>query len=90
MEIEIIEDKKNRLVFDIKGKSYDFCNMLKQELHNDKNVKIASYKVDHPLINIPRMLVETDGTSPKDALLSASQRIKKTADKFKKEVSKSV
>lgn len=91
MEIKIIEDKKNKIIFESDELGHTFCNLLKKELLNDKNVKVATYSVAHPLTSSPRMIVETDsGSDPKKALLAAVQRIKKISEKFNKEFSKEV
>jgi len=79
MEIVYLENTKYRIVFDIKGGSHSIANALKQELWNDKDVKIAAYSVEHPLIGIPRIIVETS-TGKKEAqkaILDAISRLKK-------------
>lgn len=84
MEIKVLEGKKNRLVIEIKGEGHTFCNALKKELWNDSHVKIAAYKIEHPLVGIPKLIVETDGKEmPKKALTEAAKRLGKLADKFK-------
>ena len=91
MDINIIEDKKNKLVFESEGIGHTFCNVLKKELWNDKHVKVATYNIKHPLVSRPKMIIETDGSEdPKKALLAAVQRLKKVNEKFKKEFSKEV
>ena len=89
MEINVIEEKKNRLSFELKGQGNTFCNILKDELWNDKHVTVATYTIKHPLLGIPFMIVETDGhKSPKQALESAAERVADKADKLKKEAKK--
>jgi DNA-directed RNA polymerase subunit L len=90
MEIKIVEEEKNKLVFEIIGVSHGFCNMLKEELQKDSHVKYATYKVEHPLVNIPKFMVETDGADPKKTILSAVSKLKTFADKTKKELSASL
>lgn len=86
MEIKILDDKKNKLVLEVKGADHTLCNALKTELWNDKHVKIATYSIRHPQISVPQIIVETDGdVSPKNALINAIQRLHKTNEKFKKE-----
>ena len=84
MEVKVLEESKNRIVIEIKGEDHTFCNALKQELWNDKDVKVASYKIDHPLIGVPQFLVETKGKDPKKVLMDAAKRLQKELDKFKK------
>ena len=58
--IKIIEESKNKVVFNVKGKTHGFCNILRKELLKDKHVKIAAYRIDHPLVNESEIMVETD------------------------------
>lgn len=89
MEIKVIEDKKTRFVFELSKVSHGFCNMLKDQLWKEGHVRAAAYKVEHPLVNIPRFLVETDGdVSPKNALLSAIKKLDNVSDKLIKELKK--
>lgn len=91
MELNIVEEKKNKIVFESDNLGHTFCNVLKKELWNDKHVKVATYSVSHPLVSKPRMIVETDtNETAKQALLSAVTRLKKTSEKFKKEFTKEV
>ncbi len=83
MEINVLEDKKNKLIFEIKGIQQGILNSLKNELYNDKHVKVATYSVNHPLIGKPKMILETDGAAPREILAKAASRLKKINDKFK-------
>tara|TARA_Y100000296_G_scaffold58895_1_gene67906 strand:+ start:150 stop:425 length:276 start_codon:yes stop_codon:yes gene_type:complete len=82
MEINVIEKSKNKIVFELKGEDDTFCNALKDELYNDSNVKIASYRIDHPLINIPRFILEIKSGDVKKSLVDATKRLKKLSVKF--------
>ncbi|MDP3698506.1 MAG: DNA-directed RNA polymerase subunit L [Nanoarchaeota archaeon] len=86
MEFTVLEESKTKLVFELKGETHTFCNLLKDELLNAKGVVTASYRVDHPLIGVPRFLVETKGAEPRKALKDALASIKKKAESFRKEV----
>ena len=90
MEIKILEEKKNRMIIELDGESHSFCNALKKELWNDKSVKSAGYNIEHPLVGIPKIVVETDGKDPKKALIDAAGRLKKQFDSMKSEFLKSV
>lgn len=82
MELKIIEDTKNKVIIEIHGENNTFANALKQELWNDEDVKTSGYHVDHPLTNVPRLVVETKNSEAKKALQEAVKRLEKTADKF--------
>jgi len=84
MEASILEESKDKLVVSIKGEDHTFCNLLREELTNDKDVTVAAYRINHPLVGIPNMLIETKGKDPKKALLEATARIKKTFEGIKK------
>ena len=84
MKVKILKEKKNRLTIEIREEGHVFCNALKKELWNDSHVKVAAYKIDHPLVGVPTVVVETDGKeSPKKALTEAAKRLSKVADNFK-------
>ena len=69
MEINIIEEKKNKLIFELKGASHTLCNALKAELLNDSNIKVATYSIRHPLVGQPRFIVETSSTEPRKVII---------------------
>jgi DNA-directed RNA polymerase subunit L len=82
MEIEVKEQKKNKIIFKLKGSTHTLCNLLKQELLNDSHVKVATYSIKHPLTSPPRFIVETDGEDVKKVLIAAAEKVKKNNDKF--------
>lgn len=88
MEFKVLEESKNKLLFELKGETHTFCNALKNELHQIKGVSIATYKIDHPLIGMPQFVLETKGIEPRKALQEALKNLKKKAEQFKKEVGK--
>ncbi|MBN2112260.1 hypothetical protein JW707_04125, partial [Candidatus Woesearchaeota archaeon] len=51
---------------------------------NDKHVKNAGYRIDHPLVGIPNLMVETDGADPRKTISAAVKRLAKSAEDFKK------
>ena len=77
MEINVLEDKKKRLVFELKGEGHTICNALREELWNDKSITVAAYNISHPLTAAPKFIIETSGKSPKTALKAAITRLKK-------------
>ena len=88
MKFDVLEGKKNRLVFEIDGMGHSYLNILKNELWNDDHVKVATYNIKHPQVSKPKFILETDGDrSPKAALSGAVSRLKKLSDKFRKEMS---
>jgi DNA-directed RNA polymerase subunit L len=90
VELNIIEETKNKLIVNIEGEGHTVCNALRKELWNDKSVKIAGYKVEHPDVGIPQLVVETSAGKPSEAVIKAAQGLKKESEKFKKAFSKVV
>jgi DNA-directed RNA polymerase subunit L len=91
MEITILEEKKNRLYFEVPGAGHTLCNALKLELTNDEHVKVATYAIRHSETSNPKMIVETDGeVEPRKAIQSAIARLKKSNDKFRAMVKETI
>tara|TARA_Y100000310_G_scaffold335367_2_gene417239 strand:- start:852 stop:1121 length:270 start_codon:yes stop_codon:yes gene_type:complete len=88
MELNILEESKKRMVFELKGEDHTFCDLLKETLWKVKGVEVASYRIEHPLVGVPKFLIETKGIEPREALKKALTSIKKQATEFKKEVAK--
>ncbi len=85
MEVLVVEESKDKFVFDLKGDVSTIANVLKKELWNDSHIKAAGYYVDHPLVNTPRFVVQTDGESPRKVVKSAIKRLEKEAEKLSSE-----
>ncbi len=91
MEIKPLEKTSKRLVFEFKGADHTICNVLKEELWNDKNITIATYNIDHPLIGVPKFIIETNGKAkPEECLKNAIARIEKQNKEFMTKFSKIV
>tara|TARA_Y100000310_G_C20682341_1_gene816710 strand:+ start:1324 stop:1593 length:270 start_codon:yes stop_codon:yes gene_type:complete len=88
MEFKVVEESKTKLVFELKGETHTFCNILKDELRNLKGVEIVTYRIDHPLVGVPQFLLETKGIEPRKALKDALKAVKKKAVEFGKEAKK--
>jgi DNA-directed RNA polymerase subunit L len=86
MEFNVVEETKTSLVFELKGETHTFCNLLKRSLQEVKGVEMVSYKIDHPLIGVPTFMLETKGVEPRKALKEALKSMKSQAKDFAKEV----
>ena len=83
MELTFLDDKKNRAVIAIKGEDHTFCNLLKEELWNDDSTKATAYRIDHPLVSVPNLIVETSGEAARTVLKRACTRVTNQLEKFK-------
>jgi len=90
MELNIKENSKNKLVAEIKGEDHTFCNILAKRLLANSNVKVAAYRIDHPMIRVPTLMVETSSGSPKDAILETLKGMSKEFQDFQKAFDKEV
>lgn len=90
MEIKVLEETKNKIKMEIIGASHSLCNLLKKELWKDTDVKAAAYTIEHPVVGIPILIVETAGKNPRDVILDAVKGLKKDTDKFKKALQKGI
>ena len=88
MEIEVLEYTGKRLKLKLIGEDHTFANLLRKELWNDKDIKIAGYNVEHSLTPAPTFLIETNSKDAKNVLEDAIKRLKKLnediASSFKK------
>ena len=89
MEVAILEEKKKRLIVELKGANHGLGHALKKELGNDDSITVASYVVEHPVTGVPKLVVETNNEgNPREALKKAIERLKKTTEQFKVELKK--
>ncbi|MCK5283356.1 MAG: DNA-directed RNA polymerase subunit L [Nanoarchaeota archaeon] len=88
MEINVIEEKKGKIIFELNGVSHTICNILKNELWKDKHIKEVGYTIRHPLVGKPEFTIETDGEDPRKIVASTCQKIEKEFDKFSSEFKK--
>jgi len=89
MELNVLEESPKRFIAEVKGAGHTLCNALKTEMWNNKHVKIATYSISHPLVGIPKFLVETDGEiKPRKALSDAAVKLVDSIGKLQKEFKK--
>lgn len=81
MTITVLEQKKNKLSFEINADN-TFCNIFKKELWNDKDVHVSGYYIEHIQTGKPRFVVETTDKDPLDALRDGVKRLKKMNANF--------
>mgnify|MGYP001574201100 CR=1 FL=1 len=77
MELKVIEYTGKKIKFNIIGEDHTFANILRKELWNDKNTKVAGYTLQHSLIAAPIFVLETESKDAKDILESAAKRLQK-------------
>ncbi|MFW6385827.1 MAG: DNA-directed RNA polymerase subunit L [Candidatus Hadarchaeota archaeon] len=91
MEIELLEEDKNKLKIKILDEGHTLANALRKELHDQDHVVTASYNIDHPLIGEPVMHITTSGdVSPREALVKAANKLGEDYSKVKSEFDKTL
>ncbi len=77
MEIQVLEQSQQKILFSLSGAGHTFSNNLKHELYADEAVEVAAYKVDHPLVSLPTFIINTNGKKEiKKILTDTVKRIK--------------
>jgi DNA-directed RNA polymerase subunit L len=85
LEFEVVEQKKNRLEVKVIGADHTILNLFVKKLQSDSGVEIAAYNIEHPLVSVPKMVIETKAsTTPKKALEKAVKDLKKDNADFLK------
>jgi DNA-directed RNA polymerase subunit L len=86
MEINILEQSKKRIMFELPELDHTFCNILKHELWHDKKVSAATYNIKHPLVGKPIFIVEVDEGDPKKVIIAACKKMHKMNDELQRKV----
>ena len=74
LEIEVLDEDKHTIP-----------NLIVKYLLNDERVEYAGYRIPHPLVSYPRIIVRTkEKYKPIDVLKYIIQRILKDIDEFEK------
>jgi len=83
MDVEVIKNEKDYLEISIKGEDIGFINAVKELLFDDADVEFAAYRLDHPLVASPVLMVRMKKGSPISAVRTAVKKLKKQASEFK-------
>lgn len=83
MEIEIIKNEKDYIEVAIRGEDVGFVNAIKELLLEDKGTEFAAYRLDHPVLACPVLMLRTKEGNALSALKFAVKKLKKQAVEFK-------
>ncbi len=91
MELEVMKKESDILHIKITGENHTLCNLLRTQLQKDEDVASASYVIEHPLTEPPKIYVETKkGKSPKRALTGAADQIAEQLEDLRKQLQKAL
>ena len=82
MEVKILEETKNRIKVEIKDENHTLLNALRNELWNNRHTKVAGYRLEHPLVSSPVLILEADD-KPRNVLLDSINKLKKKNSEFR-------
>lgn len=83
MDIVVIKNEKEYMEIMLKGEEPGIANALVEILLEDSSVEFAAYKLDHPQVGSPVLVVRVKDGSPLSAVKSAVKKLKKQATEFK-------
>lgn len=83
MELEILKSEKNYVEILVKGDDYGIANAVKEMLLEDKDIEFAAYRVDHPQVGKPVLMVRTKEGNPISAIKYTLKKLKKLSSDFK-------
>ncbi len=83
---KIVKSEKNLLEAEILDEDkHTLPNLLVKYLLKDERVEYAGYRVPHPLVSYPRILIRTkEGFAPTDVLKDIIEKIVKDINEFEK------
>jgi DNA-directed RNA polymerase subunit L len=89
MKINVIENTKKKAIFEVEGIDHTLANLVRDNLNKVDGVKNAGYHVSHPLVGIPKFVIETTGSTVamkafEDAIKLAQKDVKKFGTAFAK------
>lgn len=90
MELKTVSEDKNVIEIKMRGENHTFCNLIRKELTENEDVEAAAYKIDHPLVSSPVLLVQTSKGTPKKALQLAIDSLRKKTKEYRSVLSKAL
>jgi DNA-directed RNA polymerase subunit L len=90
MDLKVVKQEDKILVVETVDESVSFCNLVRSELWEDKNVGEAAYIKEHPYLENPKIFVKTTRGKPQTALERAAKRLESQAADFGKEFKKAL
>lgn len=87
MEVKILKNEKDTLELELIGADQSLAQLLAMKLNDEKSVDFASYKLEHPLLAHPKLILKVSKGDPVKLLLSSIGDLIKDTEDFKKQFS---
>ncbi|OYT60373.1 MAG: DNA-directed RNA polymerase subunit L [Desulfurococcales archaeon ex4484_217_1] len=85
MKLRVLKQTGRRLELEVEGEDHSLLNLLTKTMLKMNHVKFAAYRIDHPLVGKPVVIIETDGEIPPiEAMKRGLEEIKKLSREFMK------
>lgn len=84
MKLKVIEEEKDKLQIEI-DESITFINLMNENVWK-QNVDMSAYKIEHPYLSKPVMVVRAK--NPKKALADAADQIISDVNSLRKQIAK--
>lgn len=81
MNLEIINNEKDKLEFYIEGERHTLPNILKEKLNKNSDTEFVAYKLDHPIDTRARFVLKAK--KPKQVLKKGIDDLEKDIKNFK-------
>jgi DNA-directed RNA polymerase subunit L len=85
MDVKVLVKEKNVLELELGGGDQSLAQVLAEKLNQDKDVEFAAYKVEHPIVALPRLIVRTKKGDPGKLVLQKLKELKKEVSDFRKQ-----
>ncbi|AEM38051.1 RNA polymerase dimerization [Pyrolobus fumarii 1A] len=87
--LELVKASEKRVEVRLRGEDHTMANLIVKLAIRKPHVTYAAYRIDHPLVDDPVVVIATDGTvSPIDVLENVLNEIVKLCDEFKEKFEK--
>ena len=90
MKIRWVTEEKNKIEFELLGEDHTFCNVIRRELWEQDDLTLAAYRISHPLISDPLIVVETQKADAVKVLQSSIESLRKKNKALKESFSKAI
>ncbi len=87
MTIKILKNEKNVLEIDLGEVDHSIAQIIAERLQETKGVEFAAYKITHPVVGTPYLIVKTKTANPVSLVTKQLEVIKKEIADFKKQFS---
>ncbi len=87
MAVKILNQEKNLIEVDFGDVDQSLANLMVERLNDHKDVEMAAYKVEHPVLSTPHFILRTKKGDATKLFMETLEEIKKDVESFRKQFS---